>query len=29
MNNLEDLDPLSKGETKSSDFKEFVKDNDI
>lgn len=29
MNNLVDLDPLSKGDTKSSDFKEFVKDNDI
>lgn len=29
MNSLVDLDPLSKGETKSSNFKEFVKDNDI
>ena len=29
MNNLVDLDPLSKSETKSSDFKEFVKDNFI
>ena len=29
MNSLVDLDPLSKGETKSSDFKEFVKDNFI
>ena len=29
MNSLVDLDPLSKSETKSSDLKEFVKDNDI